>query len=398
MSDEQAPEIQINVKGPSELKLQISITTDKTVLELKQAIAAKADVEAERQRLIFSGEPNLLSMYKIQSAHTVHMVKTTPRPAGGGSSSSGTGSVAPQQLPTMQTGQNVHDPLTQLNGHMGFGAMAGLNPFGEMGLNQNDPNMMQSMMNSPQFLQQMSTMMSNPAIMDQIIASNPQLAAMGPQVRQAFQDEGFRQMVSNPESLQQMLRMASALQGAGFGPPSPFGASPFGAPAQPSFPAPGTPNTAAAQNSTPASPNNAASTTPPAAAGTPPFNPFSMFAGLGGANPASPGTGAATGTGTGAGATPPNPFGFNPALMSQMLGMGGPFGGGPGAGGLGSYGAFGTPPPPADTRSPEERFQVQLQQLQDMGFTNAQQNVRALLATGGNVQNAIDYIFSGGGL
>ena len=41
----------------------------------------------------------------------------------------------------MQTGQNVHDPLTQLNSHMGFGAMAGLNPFGEMGLNPNDPNM-----------------------------------------------------------------------------------------------------------------------------------------------------------------------------------------------------------------------------------------------------------------
>jgi len=41
----------------------------------------------------------------------------------------------------MQTGQNVHDPLTQLNSHLGFGAMAGLNPFGEMGLNHNDPNM-----------------------------------------------------------------------------------------------------------------------------------------------------------------------------------------------------------------------------------------------------------------
>ena len=72
MSDETpAAEIQINVKGlsvphllafvkrqytgPSELKLQITITTDKTVLELKQAIAEKSDVEAERQRLIYSG-------------------------------------------------------------------------------------------------------------------------------------------------------------------------------------------------------------------------------------------------------------------------------------------------------------------------------------------------------
>jgi hypothetical protein len=41
----------------------------------------------------------------------------------------------------MQAGQNPHDPLTQLNSHMGFGAMAGLNPFADMGLNPNDPNM-----------------------------------------------------------------------------------------------------------------------------------------------------------------------------------------------------------------------------------------------------------------
>ena len=54
---------------------------------------------------------------------------------------------------------------------------------------------MQGMLNSPQFLQQMSAMMSNPAIIDQVIASSPQLASMGPQVRQAFQDEGFRQMM-----------------------------------------------------------------------------------------------------------------------------------------------------------------------------------------------------------
>ena len=51
----------MNIAGPSELKLQISITTDKTVLELKQAIAAKSDVDAERQRLIYSGKLDYLS-------------------------------------------------------------------------------------------------------------------------------------------------------------------------------------------------------------------------------------------------------------------------------------------------------------------------------------------------
>jgi hypothetical protein len=44
-------------------------------------------------------------------------------------------------------------------------------------------------------MQQMSALMNNPAIVDQVIASNPQLAAMGPRVREAFQDEGFRQML-----------------------------------------------------------------------------------------------------------------------------------------------------------------------------------------------------------
>lgn len=51
------------------------------------------------------------------------------------------------------------------------------------------------MLNSPQFLQQMSSVMSNPAVLDQVIASNPQLAAMGPQVREIFQSERFRQMM-----------------------------------------------------------------------------------------------------------------------------------------------------------------------------------------------------------
>ena len=54
---------------------------------------------------------------------------------------------------------------------------------------------MQGMLNNPQFLQQMSSLMSNPALVDQVIASNPQLAAMGPHVRQMMQSESFRQMM-----------------------------------------------------------------------------------------------------------------------------------------------------------------------------------------------------------
>ncbi|KAJ6505961.1 hypothetical protein DFH09DRAFT_1200732 [Mycena vulgaris] len=370
MSDEvAAPEIQINVKGPSELKLQITITTDKTVLELKQAIAEKSDVEAERQRLIYSGrvlkDEDLLSVYKIQSSHTIHMVKGAVR---SGAASTSSQPAAPQQLPTMQTGQNPHDPLTLLNSHAGFGAMAGLNPFADMGLNPNDPNMLQGMMNNPQFLQQMSAMMSNPAIMEQIISSNPQMAGMGQEARNMMQSEHFRQMVSSPENLQRMLQMASMFNGTGGG-----GAN--------AFPAPGIPG------STPSTSTPAAAPAAPAfpnlfgggagAARPPPFDPALLAQLMGGAPPTPPAAGA------GAGGGAPNQM--DPAALYQLLG------------GFGAGGAAAAPPP-ADTRSPEERFQVQLQQLQDMGFTNASQNVRALLATGGNVHSAIEYILGGGGI
>lgn len=266
--------------------------------------------------------------------------------------------------------------------------MAGLNPFADMGLNPNDPNMLQTMLNSPQFLQQMSGVMSNPAILDQIIAQNPQLAAMGPQVREVFQSERFRELMSNPESLRMMLQMSSMMHQGGAGGGNPFGglgsAGGFPAPGNPGgFPAPGTPGNAA----NPTSPTPAS----PPAQGMAPF--ASMF-----------------GPAAGAGGASSGGAGFDPALAQQLFGMGAGAGGAgaPGANafapGNNPFGAFGggafggSAPPAADTRSTEERFQVQLQQLNDMGFTNASQNVRALLATAGNVHSAIEYILGGGGL
>ena len=75
-----------------------------------------------------------LSTYKIQSGHTIHMVKGVARTQQAEGSST-------QRLPTMAAGQNPSDPLTILNTPMAHGAMAGFNPFADMGLNPNDPNM-----------------------------------------------------------------------------------------------------------------------------------------------------------------------------------------------------------------------------------------------------------------
>lgn len=63
-------------------------------------------------------------------------------------------------------------------------------------------------------------------------------------------------------------------------------------------------------------------------------------------------------------------------LMQQMLQM---FAGGAGGGG-GS----------ATTQTPEVRFQSQLDQLSAMGFINREANLQALIATGGDINAAIE--------
>lgn len=91
------------------------------------------------------------------------------------------------------------------------------------------------------------------------------------------------------------------------------------------------------------------------------------------------------------------------AAMGQMGGMGmgglggyggmgglGGMGGMGGLGGLGGMGGFGQQP--QQQGDPKEIYKNQLEQLQNMGFTNEATNIDALKATGGNVEAAIERI------
>ncbi|ORX39716.1 hypothetical protein BD324DRAFT_614704 [Kockovaella imperatae] len=421
--------IKITVKGPSELKLSIEIDPSKTVAELKEVIAEKSDVEKDRQRLIYSGkvlkDEEQISTYKIQNGHTLHMVKganktqaaaaggVTASPAAGGSTSQS------QQLPRMGTGLNVAgNPVDNIeNIPHGLG---GFNPFANMaGLNNlNDPNAMTSMMQNPDFLREMSNMMSRPEVLDQMINSNPQLAQMGPQIRAAMQSPMVQQILRDPEALRSMMAMQAQMGGGNpmgggggaFGNPfggglggNPFAALGGGAGARAGTEGSNTaedpfPNLFAAGQAaqTGAGGTGAGARGGGAGAGAG-GNPFGAVnyealtrAMMGGAG-AGVGAGAGAGAGTGAAAgTEGNAMGqANPFAMYQNM-----FGG-MGAGGWGGMGGFGSPPPPADTRPPEEIYATQLGQLNGMGLWDAQKNIRALRATGGNVEAAIELIFSG---
>ncbi|PLW19709.1 hypothetical protein PCASD_13195 [Puccinia coronata f. sp. avenae] len=315
-------QVSISIKAPSDSKLALEISLSKTVWDLKKLISEKTNpkVEADTQRLIYSGrvlkDESLLSEYKIQSGHTIHM-----------------------QIPSnLNAGQQIAgNPLAPLLN--ATNQIPGFNPFADLGINTNDPNMAMNMMNNPQVLQSAARLLEDPAVVDQMIASDPRLQSMGPQVREMMRSPMFRQMLTNPDLMRSM-------HGAMRAP----GGNPFGDLNLPGGP---TDPIAAALG---AQPGAAPGGTPPAAGGGLP-------------------------------ATDPLAFMDSPLgqMMQQMNSSAGMLGGGLG---------FPTPQP-ADPRPPEERFEVQLGQLQAMGFTDARQNVRALLASGGSVEAAIEYILSG---
>jgi ubiquilin len=271
---------------------------------------------------------------------------------------------------------------------------------------------------------------------------------MGPQAREMLQSPMFRQMMTNPDMLRQAAQMRRMMGGGG-------GSSAFPAPGATDT----TPEGQAASVANPTVPGQAGAANPfgnlfgpgagfpamPAAGamGGGAANPFGSLFGPGspfgqpsGITPTgTPGSGGGQGTPAGqdapanpfaalmgdadragiqhpfgaqgeglANASPfglngQNPFGLTPeqfTQLSQQMGLPS-FGDyvaqrGFGAGGLGGAGS---PPPPADTRPPEEMYADQLRQLNDMGFFDFDQNVQALRRAGGSVQGAINQLLGG---
>lgn len=228
-----------------------------------------------------------------------------------------------------------------------------------------------------------------------------------PMMRQMLENPEMRRMLLDPNFIRQSMAM-TRMMGGGSG---------MGRPDSAQAIAPGvtdtTPQGATGTTNTTGSTGNAASTN-----AQPSANPFGGMGGMfgqgaGGANPFSALFGGAPGgnsntAGAGQGQNAQvNPFAslfggggaaggpggmpaFSPEAMQQMMQM---FGGGGMGGGFGGAPAAAAP---QDTRPPEEMYAEQLRQLNEMGFYEFDRNVRALRMAGGNVQGAIEILFSGG--
>lgn len=361
--------IDITIKLSGDTKYELLVSPLLTVYDLKELIADKADIPADRQRLIYSGkvlkDTETIASYKVQTGHTIHMVRSAARATGAPSASNATGtsgnttsasatpsgstnitgnSAAGTGVPSnIAAGQGLFNPLADLTGarYAGYAQLPLASMFGpDGGMNaMPDPDQLALMMNDPMVQQQLNAMLLNPQMIDYMINQNPQLRAMGPQARQMLQSPMFRQMMTNPEMMRMMMSMGPMMGGAG--PGAGQGASAFPAPgANPNVADTSTDSTASAAD-TPTT--NATANNANAAAAANPFT--SLFPG---------------------GVPPVDPFAL--------------FGGGA--------------PAPVDNRPPEERYESQLRQLNDMGFFDFDRNVEALRRTGGSVQGAIEYLLS----
>ncbi|KAL5333941.1 hypothetical protein BJX70DRAFT_379560 [Aspergillus crustosus] len=450
---EDAP-ITFNIKASNDAKFSLTLPVSTPVSELKEKLSSSeyADTPADRQRLIYSGrvlkDNDTLATYKIKDGHTIHLVKSAasnPRPPAATQSTSAstpTGAAttpAATGVPTNLAAGTGNNPLAGLTGarYAGFAQLPGAGMFGPDGGMGPPPDAesMLHMLENPQFQSAINEALQNPAMIDMMIQQNPMLRDV-PGARQMMQSPEFRRMLTDPNSLRNMMQLQRAMGGSGLG-----GAGAGGGGA---FPAPGvtdstTDETGNAQN------NNGDNATP----GAPPLNPFmpqglgagagnpfaALFGGnqgLGGLNPpstSSPTSGDQAGSGqtgttegqnaqnaqnpfsmlnpslfSGQGGLDPfnpqqNPLLRNPELLDQMMQQmaGQPPGGGaanPFASLIGGSGFGGRPAPPADNRPPEERYADQLRQLNDMGFYEFERNIEALRRAGGSVQGAVEYLLS----
>ena len=423
-SEENERQITFNVKSSSDSKFVFTLPVSTTISDLKQKLSTPehADVPPERQRLIYSGrvlkDHDTIATCKIKDGSTVHLVKgaasnSRQNPQNQGSAvPPGAGRPAGNVPQNIAAGTGAGDPLAQLTGarYAGFHNLPGADMFGADGGMGAPPNtdQMLRMLEDPNVASQMSEAMNNPAVLE-MLRNNP-LVRDNPMVRQAIENPELRRMMMNPDMIRMSMQMQRAMGGEGGGANA--------------FPMPGQTDTTESNLTAPTGapapdnpfaalfPGNAGPTGGDANAQNQQPNPFASLMGAG------TGPGGAAG---GAGDNRNNPmasmmqqFMQNPQMaqqMMQMMGGGGAhnpagpnaqqnhplagpnpflFGGMP-MGGVGG-GAAAAPP---DNRPPEERYEAQLQQLNDMGFYEFERNVQALRRSGGSVQGAIEFLLSG---
>ncbi|GFS07754.1 ubiquilin-1 [Elysia marginata] len=272
-----------------------------------------------------------------------------PNPWGGSAATTTAGNTTNS---TPRTGQNTAAGGTNQNSASGMFNSPGMQSL--MQQMMQNPQMMSNMMQAPYMQSMMQSLTANPELAQQIIgnnplfANNPQMQAnmsqMMPNLLQQLQNPEVQNMVTNPRAMEALMQIQSGLNQLQQESPAVFSSitGVRGAAPQASTPT---------SNATTANPSSATTTTP-ATSTTSSTNP-----------PGITSAGGPLGLGN---QSNPDAFSSMMASMMQMM-VGG-----------------------QQNQPPEQRFASQLEQLATMGFVDREANIRALTATFGDVNAAID--------
>ena len=325
--------MEIFIKTSNENKQSIQVEPTQTIAEVKGVIQGATSIPSDQQRLIFSGrvlkDSDSVESSGIKEGNTLHVVKGAPKAAPTGTPGTTT---APMGTATQPTGTT---PATGTSSPAP--GLPNLHPL----LGGMNPGMFAQ----PTGMAQQPGMAGyppggmDPAMMTALL-SNPDLIRQTTQLIQ-----------QHPE----LLNLAMTMQSSPGANPAAMGGPPF--------PAERWMNDPAAMQSVLQMMNDPAYLQ----------NVSAMMNSLRAGGPGGPGqapSGAVSGS-------PPGSLSGGPAGGIPF-----PFPAMPGAGSTAA---------PLDP--PEVRFQVQLAQLSEMGFYDADENIRALLATGGNINAAIERLF-----
>ncbi|KAK1736506.1 ubiquilin family protein [Skeletonema marinoi] len=277
-----------------------------------------------------------------------------PNPWGAPTPSSSSGTNTANNLGSGTGGSAAANPFASMMGGMGgmggfpnasggAGAAGASNPWAANpmmgGNNQQNLDATLQMLENPMMNQMMQSMLNNPEQMRMMMDANPmmrQLREQNPQMAAMLDNPDTMRAMLEPNNIRAMAQMQQAMgQLSGSFPGMGLGSMP--------------------------NPSNTAA---------PPQGGLDFSSLLGG-------SGASGGGASGGGAANPifnNPLYANPGAAANPL-----------FGGLGGG-------QPSSQPAPGQRFRVQLQNLQDMGFTDRSANIRALTSSHGNVNRAIEIL------
>lgn len=330
----------LNVKTPKGLE-KIEISEDSSVAQFKQEISKKFEAKLDQLVLIFAGkilkDGDTLHQRGIKDGFTVHLViKTAPKSTGGSTSQTSSSSAAPENSSSSSSSASVADRTgggTSQTPTQPANAMSGLGDLsGLLGLSMSSSNLMEMQQ------QVQSQLMSNPQLMSQIMG-NPLIQNM------MSNPDLMRQMFAGSPQMQQLVEQNANMQ-------NPETLSMLSNPRAMQALIQIQQGLQTLETEVPGfmSRSLRGLTVPPTTGGSiPPENPRP---------PAM------------AAASSPS----QQQLMQQMLQMFA--GGGP------------------SLQTPEVRFQQQLDQLNAMGFINREANLQALIATGGDVNAAVERLLA----